>query len=329
MNLRKLIIILSFFLATIVFGTFSYHIVEEIPLFNSLYMTIITISTVGFSEVKPLSIYGRIITIVIISTGITIGAYAIGSLFGMLIEGELAKTFGRRKLEKDIRKIRDHYIVCGFGRIGHLICKELHQHSIKFVVIENNPSAIDQLEVEKYLYISMDATTEEALLKAEIMKAKGIVPAVMSDADNVFITLTAKSLRPDIFILSRASDEKSEMKLKWAGATKVVTPHLIGGKRMAQALIRPTVVDFIDIAMMNNHLGLIMEEVVVNEGSRLIGKNLIENNLRKDYGVIIVAIKKYNGDMIYNPLPDEILEVGDIFVAIGKKEDLIRMNEIL
>ncbi|MDY6967973.1 MAG: potassium channel protein [Spirochaetota bacterium] len=329
MDLQKIKITFSFLLLTILFGTISFHLVEGISLFNSLYMTIITISTVGFSEIKPLSTYGRIITIIIIATGITIGAYTIGTLLRMLIEGELSKTFGRRKLEKEIIRLKEHYIICGFGRIGSLICQELMNHNIQFVVIENDPASIEQLVMEKYLYIHMDATSDEAIMKAGIMKAKGIVPAVRSDADNVFITLTAKGLRPDIFILSRSSDEKSEIKLKRAGASKVVTPYLIGGKRMAQSLIRPTVVDFIDIAMMNNHLGLVMEEAQVQEGSPLIGKSLLDSNLKKDFGIIIVAIKKYHGEMIYNPKYSEILDINDVIVLIGKKEDLIRMNKIL
>ncbi len=161
------------------------------------------------------------------------------------------------------------------------------------------------------------------------MNAKGIITAVKSDADNVFITLTAKGLRPDIFILSRASDTKSEIKLKRAGATRVMSPYLIGGKRMAQVIIRPTVVDFIDIAMMDKHLGLVMEETRVKEKSKLAGKNLIESNLRKDYGVIIVAIKKYDGRMIFNPTPQEKLDVNDVLVVLGKKEDLIKMSSTI
>lgn len=329
MDLKKLRIAFTLLFGTIAFGTVSYHLVEDMTLFEALYMTVITISTVGFQEVKPLSIYGRVITILIISTGITIGAYTLGTLVRMFIEGELTKTFGRRKVEKKISALRNHYIICGYGRIGSLIARELLQHGIAFVVIENDISALGQLDREKRLYLPMDATTEEALLKAGIMHAKGIVTAVKSDADNVFITLTAKGLRPDVFILSRASDEKSESKLRRAGASRVVSPYLIGGKRMAEVLIRPTVVDFIDIAMMDKHLGLVMEEARVKDGSDLAGKNLVESNLRKDFGVIIVAIKKYAGEMIFNPVPQERLEAGDVIVVLGKKEDLKRMNEIM
>jgi voltage-gated potassium channel len=198
-----------------------------------------------------------------------------------------------------------------------------------FIVIDQNPDTLKDTEALKYLYLNMDATSEDALLKAGIMKAKGLVTAVSSDADNVFITLTAKGLRPDIFILARASEGKNEDKLLRSGATRVVTPYHIGGRRMAQVLKRPTVVDFLDIATMSNKLGLMMEEATINSHSHLVGKNLIESYLRRDFGVIIIGIKKPSGEMIFNPMPSEKLEAGDVLVVIGKKEDLLRMNEVI
>jgi voltage-gated potassium channel len=326
MGFKKIRLSISLLLGTLAFGTMGYYFIEHMTVFESFYMTVITISTVGFGEVRPLSPVGRLLTILVISTGISIGAYTIGNILHFFIEGELSKTLGRKKLEKEIGKLKDHYIICGFGRIGSLICSELAAYDIKFVVIENDSESIEQLSNGKYPYIDMDATSEEALIKAGIMNAKGLITAVQSDADNVFITLTAKGLNPDIFILSRASDEKTEIKLKRAGANRVVSPYLIGGKRMAQVIIRPTVVDFIDIAMMDKHLGLVMEEIKVELNSSLIGKNLIESNLRKNFGLIIVAIKKNNEEMIFNPVPQEKLEVNDLLVVLGKKEDLVKMN---
>jgi len=313
----------------IVFGTCGYSLVERMPLFEAFYMTIITISTVGYAEIVPLSQTGRILTIIIIILGITVGAYTIGLLVRALVEGELAKMVGRRKVQKQILGLKNHFIVCGFGRIGRILCSELAADNIDFVVIEQNPSTIEDIEIQKYLCLEMDATSEEALLAAGIMKAKGIATAVNSDANNVFITMTAKSLRPDIFVLARASEEKNEDKLVRAGASRVVSPYLIGGRRMAQMLKRPTVVDFIDIAMMGSHLGLMMEEAKIGKNSNLIGKNLIDSQLRKDFGVIIVAIKKISGDMIFNPMASETLEAGDVIVVIGKREDLQRMNAVM
>jgi voltage-gated potassium channel len=329
MEYRGIRIAVILLLLTLGFGTAGFAVVEGMTWFDAFYMTVITISTVGFSEIKPLSNFGRLITIFIISTGIGIGAYAIGSLLKMFIEGELARTFGRRKLEKHISGLKDHFVICGYGRIGTIICEELHSESIPFVVIEEDPGKNEELEKNHYLYLNMDATSEEALLKAGIQSAKGLVTGVGADALNVFITLTARGLRPDIFVLSRASDVRNEAKLLKAGASRVVSPYVLGGRRMAEVLKRPTVVDFIDIAMANRHLGLMMEEARVGSTSHLIGKNLIESRLRQDYGVIIVAIKKKSDKMIFNPVPAERLDAGDVIVYIGKKEDLEGMNDIL
>ncbi len=293
-------------------------------------MTVITISTVGFSEIKPLTIHGRVITLFIILTGVALGGYTLSMIVRIILEGELRKSYWRRKLERQISKLKDHFIVCGFGRIGRLVCTELKADNIDLVVIEKSPSAIEQAEKEGILNLFMDATSEETLIKAGIQSAKGIVTAVRSDANNVFITLTAKGLRPDIFVLARSSDPKNEEKLRRAGASRVVCPYLIGGRRMAEILKRPTVVDFIDIAMMGSKLGLRIEEAKVGPDSHLIGKTLVESNLRKDFGVIIVAIKrKKTDDMIFNPLPNQILNKNDVIVVLGKKEDLKKMNEVL
>jgi voltage-gated potassium channel len=325
-NLQKSFTLLFLIIAC---GVIGYHVIEDMPFFDALYMTVITISTVGFQEVKPLSSAGRILTMIIISGGITVAAYTIGTLVRILVEGELKKTFGRRKVEKKISEMKNHYIICGYGRIGRLVCNELRDYRMDFVVIDNSPQSIEQMEADKVPYLALDATADETLIKAGIMQAKGIVTAVGTDADNVFITLTAKGLRPDIFILARASDEKNEMKLNRAGATRVVSPYLIGGKRMAQVLIRPTVVDFIDIAVSDSHLGLQMEECRIQKSSNLVGKNLVESGLRKEYGVIIVLIKKHDGAMIFNPQSTEILEGNDILVVLGKKEDMKRMSDVI
>jgi voltage-gated potassium channel len=329
MDSKKLRYSLLMLIGIIAFGTLGYCFVEHMPLFEAFYMTIITITTVGFAEVIPLSQNGRAITIIIIVLGITAGTYTIGVLVRALVEGELIKIFGRIKVQKQVSELKNHFIICGFGRIGRIVCSELNDDNISFVIIEQDPTVIEHIEALKYLYLDMDATTEEALMQAGIMKAKGIVTAVNSDANNVFITMTAKSLRPDVFVLARASEEQNEAKLFRAGATRVVSPYLIGGRRIAQMLKKPTVVDFIDCAMMGSHLGLMMEEATIGAKSSLIGKNLIDSNLRRDYGVIIVAIKKLSGDMVYNPMPSEALEAGDVIVVIGKKEDLRRMHTVV
>ncbi len=329
MEVKKLYLSMLMLLGVIAFGTLGYHHFEDMSFFEAFYQTIITITTVGFSEIKPLSIEGRIITIFIIFMGIGTMTYSLGQLVGILVEGELGKFFGRKKLAKQIAGLKDHFIVCGFGRIGKIICKELEADQIDFVVIEQDLSAVEELERNGMLFVPMNATSDEALIKAGIMKARGIVTAVTSDADNVFITLTAKGLRSDIFVLSRSSDEKNEPKLIRAGASQVVSPYLIGGRRMAQVLKRPTVVDFIDIATVGNKLGLMIEEAKVGQRSNLIGKTIIESNLRQNFGVIVVAIKKQNGEMVFNPMPLEKLELDDVIVVIGKRDEMLRMRSIL
>ncbi len=329
MDIKKLYISLLLLIGVIAFGTLGYHYFEDMTFFDAFYQTIITITTVGFSEIKPLSTEGRTITIFIIVTGIGTVTYSLGQLAGILVEGELGKFFGRKKLAKQIADLKDHFIVCGFGRIGKIICDELQADNIDFVIIEEDLSVAEELERKEMLFILMNATSDEALIEAGIMKARGLVTAVSSDADNVFITLTAKGFRPDIFILARSSDEKNESKLIRAGASHVVSPYLIGGRRMAQVLKRPTVVDFIDIATMGNKMGLMMEEATVGRTSGLIGQTIIESNLRQNYGVIIVAIKKQHGEMVFNPMPSEKLEQGDVIVVIGKKDEMLRMRNIL
>ena len=329
MDHSRLPIALLLLLAVIFAGTLGYYGIEDMPVFDAFYMTVITISTVGFSEIKPLSQAGRILTVIVIVSGISVLTYTLGQVAKIFVEGELRIILGRRKLEKQISELSNHYIICGYGRIGSIISHELVAEKIPFVVIEHNSAKIEKLEEEHYLYLNMDATSEEALIRAGIQKARGIVTVVESDADNVFITLTARGLRPDVFVLARASDVKNESKILKAGASRVVCPYFFGGKRMAQILNKPTVVDFIDTAMMSSQLGLRMEEAVIGPTSNLVGKTLIDSRIRQDFGVIIVAIKKPSNEMIFNPTPTEKLESGDVIVVIGKKDDLSRMDDIL
>lgn len=328
-KLAKLRLSLTILVAILMFGTSGYYFLEKMSLFDAFYMTVITISTVGFSEIKPLSVQGRAVTVSIIAASMTVGAYSIGVAVRMLIEGEIRKTFGRRRLKKQISQLKDHFIVCGYGRIGRIICDELYADAIDFVVIDQDRETVETIEEKGYLYLRMDATTESALMEAGIMQAKGLVAAVRSDANNIFITLTARGIRSDLYILGRTTDMRHESKLKYAGATRVIAPYLIGGRRMAQVLKRPTVVDFIDIATVDSKLGLMMEEAQVQPESDLVGKNLIESRLRKDFGVIIVAIKKSSGNMVFNPMPKEVLDAGDVLVVLGKRDDLKRMSEVM
>ena len=329
MDYSKIRISLLLFSGIIATGTIGYTIVDQMPIYDAFYMTIITISTVGFSEIRPLSPGGRAITIFIIVTGISLGTYTLGLMVRVFVEGELQHFLGRRKLRKHISGLKNHYIVCGFGRIGRIICEELAVAGIPFVVIEQNPEKSAELGKNKYLYLNLDATSEETLREAGIMTAKGLVAAVRSDANNIFITLTAKDLRPDIFVLSRTSDTNHERKLLKAGATRVVAPYQIGGRRMAQVLKSPTVIDFIDTALTNTSLDLAIEEALISPDSKYAGLSLVESNIRRDFGIIMIALKKSSGRMVFNPLPAERMAGGDVAVVIGKREELERLRHQL
>jgi len=325
----KLRIALLLLLMIILFGTVGYTLIENMTPFDAFYMTLITISTVGFSEISPLTQAGRLITVIIIVSGISLLSYTLGQIARVFIEGELRDILGRRKLVKQIAELHNHFIICGYGRIGEAICHDLADDDIAFIVIEHDERKIGKLESQHYLYLDGDAANERTLLDAGLERAKGLVTAVASDADNVFITLTAKELRPDIFILSRAADLKNEKKLLRAGANRVVSPYNMGGSRMAQILKKPTVVDFLDTALMRRGLDLRIEELIFPEYSYLVGKTILESNLRRDFGVIILAIKKADAGMVFNPGPGSLLEAGDLLITIGKDEDVRKMAKAI
>lgn len=329
MENSRLLVSLFLLCLIIASGTLGYCHFEGMQIFESFYMTLITISTVGFGEIKPLSPAGRVLTIFIIISGISLLTYTLGQIATVFIEGELRKILGRKKLDRQIAKLRDHFIICGYGRIGSIIAKELVENSTPMVIIEKDAEMIEELNASGFLYLAMDATTEESLLTAGLMRARGLVTAVSSDANNVFIALTARGLNPDIFILSRASEASNENKLLRAGANRVVSPYIIGGKRMAEILEKPTVVDFLDQTQMNSELGLRMEEAIVNPTSTLVGLSLVDSRLRQNFGVIVVAIKQASGHMIFNPNADQVLNSGDCIVCIGKSDDLRRMTAVL
>lgn len=316
---------LFYLLVVVIGGTASYMLVEDWDVFDSLYMTIITISTTGFAEVKPLSVYGRIVTMGILIMGIASIAYIGGRGAQLLIE---KKFFRRRMMSKKIGEMKDHYIVCGYGRMGSAICEELVSAKAPFVVIENNTENIEKLEYQGYLYINGDGSSDEALLEAGIDRAKGLVAVLSNDAENVFTTLSAKVLNPNVYVVARAINEGSDSKLHKAGANKVVKPYEFGGLRMAKLLLRPGVIDFMDIATSDKHIDLSFEEVSISENSTLVGKTLMELPLRKEFNIIIVAIYKSDGKFTYNPKFDTKIEAGDRLIAVGEMLSFVRFNKI-
>lgn len=299
-------------------GTLGYALIEDWSLFDALYMTVITLATVGFKEVHDLSDSGKLFTIFLILFGTGMIAYAVGCLLRFMVEGQLRLILGRRKLEKSINALSDHYIICGFGRIGQPICREFSAKPLPFVVVEKDTVLCDKGESEGYLFVRGDATDDDTLVTAGILRAKGLITAVTSDTANVYITLTARGLNPELFILARAGEEGSEKKLKRAGANKVISPYTIGASRMAHAVLRPSVVDFIEIATAGQNLELQMEEIRICPASPLANKTLLTAGIRKDLGVIIVGIKKRKGQMLFNPPPETPIEADDILITLGE-----------
>lgn len=304
-------------------------LIEGWTLLDSLYMTIITLSTVGFGEVHAIGPGGRLFTVLLIIFGLFVITYIVGSIAESLIESEIRSIFGRRKLDKKMRSIKDHYIICGYGRIGRIICKELTRRSIPLVVIDKDEQVRQQLEHDNYLYLALDATDEEALVMAGIERAKGLVSVVSSDPENVYISLSARGLNPQLYILTRAEGEATEKKLLQAGANEVILPYRLGGRRMAQAIIRPTVSDFLEAAIHDQSYDLSIEEITVGEDSPLNSLSLVDSGIRQEMDIIIIGIKEGDGTMLFNPSSQTTIKSGDILIAMGKNKDLKKLRKVL
>jgi len=308
------------------FGTAGYMAIEGWNLIDALYMTVITLASVGFKEVHDLSLIGRIFTIFLIVGGVGSVAYALSAGAKIILEGELQEVYGRRRLEKKIRELKDHYIVCGYGRMGKIICRELREKNIRFVIVEKQPDL--HQEEEGLLIFPGDATKDEVLKELGIDKAKGLITVLPTDAENLFVVLSARVLNPGLIIVARAGEEGSEQKLIRAGADKVVSPYHIGGLRIAHTVLKPAVVDFIEFATKSGNIDLQMEEVSIGENSKLVGKTLDESGIGRELGIIIVAIRKPSGEMMFNPTFRSAIKEGDMLIALGEISKLKILEEL-
>ena len=320
--LKRLAIAIMALLSILCLGTVGFHYLEGWNFPESLYATVVTLSTVGYGDFVPRSGEGMMFTVFLIIVGVGTMLYTVGLITETMIEGRLNIILGKGRLEKMIKKIQDHYIICGCGRIGRLICKELAEEKVDFVVIDNNQEVIQRIEEEGYLHYKGDATQDKTLLAVGIKKAKGIICVLPSDAENLYVILAARELNQDIFILSRSDDEESEKRLLKAGANRVESPYMMGGMRMAMAILRPAMLDFVELTTMKQSLELRMDEIAVCEGSSYIGKSLEDSQIRQKFGLIVVAVKKESGKMIFNPMAKYVLESNDKLIVLGEVENI-------
>ena len=301
----------------IAFGTAGYQLIEGWNFLDALYMTIITLTTVGYREVHELSSRGMIFTIVLLMVGVGTFLYALSAGAKIILEGELQELFGRKRLEKKIKELKGHYIVCGYGRMGKIICRELKAKNVPFVAIERNGDFLNNRS-DELLGISGDATNDDTLMEAGIERAKGLISVLPNDALNLYVVLSARELNPNLHIVARAGEEGSENKLLRAGADKVVSPYHIGGLRIAHTILRPAVVDFIEFATKTGNIELQMEEVTIPEGSRMENQSLDQCGIGRELGIIIVGIKRHTGEMRFNPTSRSTIKAGDTLIALGE-----------
>jgi len=315
-------------LATIIVaGTSGYMVIEGWAFLDALYMTVTTITTVGYTELHPLSSGGRIFTIFLIVGGVGGALYALTGIIDYILEGHFGTTFGRRRMKNKIAELKRHFVLCGFGRVGEEIARTFKEEGVPFVIIDNRPECITRAEQAGYLYLQGDATSDEVLREAGIERARGLVSAAGDEVANTYITLSARGLCPDLFITARSCSKEAETKLSKAGANRTVSPHSFGGRRMAMLALRPAVADFIDDVTQHPGRELQLENVDVGENSSLVGLTI--KAARSETGITILAMRRKTGKLLANPPDEEIIEDGDRLIVIGTRRRLAALEELL
>jgi voltage-gated potassium channel len=314
---------LSLLSALLGLGTLGYRL-QGWTLLEGFYMTLITVSTVGFSEVHPMTTTSRLFTSGLILTGVVLLGFTTASLVETVVEGRLTERLGRRRMQRQIAKLKDHWIICGYGRIGQQVISELaaDKRELGFVVLELDPERCQLCEQRGHIYLQEDATHEQTLEMAGIERARGLVSLVASDAENVFICLTARAMQPELQIIARCLEDRSEAKLRRAGANKVFAPYQIGGLQISQSILRPSVANFIEFTTHRQFQGLELEEVEIQETSSLVGQSLKQSPIRSEFNLIVLAIHPRGGSMRFNPGPDIPMAAGDTLIVMGEGEQL-------
>jgi voltage-gated potassium channel len=309
-------------LIVLVGGTLGYLIIEGWSVWDALYMTVITVTTVGYREVHPMSRAGEAFTVLLLIGGVGTALYTFTLLATVVVEGGLHLRLEQRRTRRMIDKLDQHFIVCGYGRIGSVVAEELRRQDVPFVIVDRSPDRVHDIVAAGMLAVEADASREEVLRRLGIDRARALIAAVGTDAENVYAVLTARVLAPNLFIVGRAETEDAERKLVRAGANRVISPYHIGAVQMAQTALRPAVVDFVKLATGAGNLDLAMEQVKVAPRSVLAGRSLIDANLRQRYGVIVVGIQRSGGALEFNPSPDATMNEGDELVVLGRPSSL-------
>jgi voltage-gated potassium channel len=328
MSTAKRLRYLSFLiLGVIIGGTLGFELIEGWGILDSLYMTVITISTVGFQEVHRLSPAGRGFSIALIIVGVGATFYGLTVFFELLVEGQIRGLMGKRKMERGLRRMKEHHIVCGYGRVGRRVVDELRRRHKKIVVIESAPALQEQMNESKIAFVPGDATEDKALEAAGIQAARCLVVSLPNQADNVLITLTARQMNPSLRIVARADEDGADKKLRLAGADAVVCPHETGGMRMAIASVSPNVLDFMEIAG-GDDSGIGVDEINIDQGSELCGTTLRDSPISSKLGLTVVALRKAGGTMRFNPDASEQMDANDILIVIGPPDKLGTLREL-
>jgi voltage-gated potassium channel len=320
--LQRLIIVSSIFFGLLVLGTAGYVLLEGWPVIDAFYMTVITISTVGFGEIGPMSNIGRLFTAVLIVSGVGAAAYTFSSVADYIVAGELRGVLRRQRMENRIRKLENHYIVCGYGRVGTQVAQELSHSHVETVLIDRAIERFEELEAAGILTVVGDASEDAVLIQAGIEHAAGLCACLPDDAANVFVTLTARTLNPKLTIISRANAQENERKLRIAGADHVINPYSVSGHRMARQLMHPNVVEFMDVVMRRGQVEMLIEEIRVSDDSAVKDKSIAKCNIRQRTGANILAVRRPGGKTFTNLGGDFVLMSGDVMIALGTPEQL-------
>lgn len=327
---KQVVISVALLIVIIMGGIVGYMAIEGWSLTDAAYMTLITLTTVGFGEIHPLSPTGRHFTMMIIILGTSFFIYVGGSVIQFMVDGKIRTLMGRHKLDKKITRLKDHHIICGYGRIGRVLYHQLMDtKDLDIVVVEKSTELVPLLESDGALYISGDAAVEENLIRAGIKKAACIVAALATDTDNVFLVLTARELNPDIFIMARCCYKESSSKLITAGANMVESPYDMGAANMALKLLRPAVTNFLELSIQGRGKDIQMEEIVIHNDSELVNVMLKDSGIRQRFDLIIIAIKTCGGTMLFNPSFETVLKGGDTVIAVGKWANLNGLQDAL